>query len=153
MLASVSSDGIPIHIEGKPVEVPETLAHHDLLAREAYRLTIKADEILIDAVQPAALRNALATLAQLARQTGGLLPLTLIEDYPSIPYRGVMLDVSRGKIPNRKKLEEVIRLLASYKYNVLQLYIEDCYILQSHPLLSRSNGYYTKEEVAYLDAY
>jgi hypothetical protein len=153
MLSPINNDGIPIRIERKPVEVPDTFAHHDLLAREAYRLTIKADEVIIDGISPASVRNAFATLEQLARQTDGLLPLTLIEDYPSIPYRGVMLDVSRGKIPNRTKMEEVIRLLASYKYNVLQLYMEDCYILQSHPLLSRSNGYYTKEEVAYLDAY
>lgn len=153
MLTQLDKTGIPIRLAHKPVHVPTSLAHHDLLAREAYRLTIESDAVVIDADHPTSVRNAFATLQQLARQAEGLLPLTLIEDYPSIPYRGVMLDVSRGKIPNRTKMEEVIRLLASYKYNVLQLYMEDCYVLESHPVLSRSNGYYTKHEVQYLDAY
>lgn len=153
MLPAISALGVIIRIDNKPIHVPENLAHRDLLVREAYRLIIEQDAITIDAAHPLAVRNAFATLAQLARQAEGLLPLALIEDYPSIPYRGVMLDVSRGKIPNRTKMEEVIQLLASYKYNVLQLYMEDCYILENHPTLSRSNGYYTKAEVQYLDGY
>lgn len=153
MLADLSGEGAPIRIGNKPVQVPSDAAYQPLLVSEAYRLAITVDGIFIDAESFIAVRNAFATLAQLARQAKGMLTCTLIEDYPSIPYRAVMLDVSRGKIPNRWKTEEVIRLLASYKYNVLQLYMEDCYVLTSHPMLSVSNGYYTKEEVGYLDAY
>ncbi|WP_320122835.1 family 20 glycosylhydrolase [uncultured Sphaerochaeta sp.] len=153
LLSPFIGDGIPIKIGNRPVSVPDGLPHDQLLVREAYRITVAEDVILIDALHPMAVRNAFATLAQLLMQEVSSLPCLMIEDYPSIPYRGVMLDVSRGKIPNRAKMEEVIRFLASYKYNVLQLYMEDCYVLDSHPLLSRSNGYYTRDEIQYLDAY
>ena len=153
LLTQFIGKDIPIQIGSRPVDVPKDLPHHQLLVREAYRITITENEILIDALSPMAARNAFATLAQLSTQATGNLPCLIIEDYPSIPYRGVMLDVSRGKIPNRAKMEEVIRFLAFYKYNVLQLYMEDCYIIDSHPVLCRSNGYYTREEIQYLDAY
>jgi hypothetical protein len=125
---------------------------------EAYRLSISPRTILIDADDEAGLRNALASLSQLARpdcsstKDSHTIACQIIEDYPDIPWRGVMLDVSRGKIPTRTKFEELVLLLGTYKYNILQLYWEDCYILESHPALGRMNGYYDKAETVWMDA-
>ena len=52
MLTQLDKTGIPIRLEHKPVHVPTSLAHHDLLAREAYRLTIESDAVVIDADHP-----------------------------------------------------------------------------------------------------
>jgi spore maturation protein CgeB len=55
------------------------------------------------------------TFAQLLRQYGALLPVLHIEDYPDFPARGVMLDVSRDKVPTMKTLFDLVDLLARLK--------------------------------------
>ena len=130
----------------------------NLIKPEAYRLTIAPQAIYIEAKDDAGMRYALATLNLLAQphcsstKESHTIACQTIEDYPDIRWRGVMLDVSRGKIPNRTKFEELVQLLATYKYNILQLYWEDCYILEKHPDLAKMNGYYDRAEVAWMDA-
>lgn len=127
----------------------------------AYCLEIGPGTIRITADDQGGVRNALASLSILARpspDTAGSaealrrIHCQLIQDYSDIAHRGVMLDVSRGKIPNRAKFVELVKFLATYKYTILQLYWEDCYILETHPGLGRMNGYYNRAEVAWMDA-
>ena len=47
-----------------------------------------------------------------------------IDDEPDFEYRGVMLDVSRGKVPKIEEIKKLIDLLSELKYNQLQLYFE-----------------------------
>ncbi len=77
---------------------------------------------------------AAQTIAQLIYQAGRMLPLLTILDYPALPVRGVMLDVSRGKVPTLETLLEVVEVLASWKINQFQLYIEHAFHWPSHPL-------------------
>jgi len=152
LLPYVTEQGLSIQLDTKYVEVPKDLFHWQRLQNQAYRLEITTDAVLISAESEAGFRDAIATLRQLWLQKSSSLPCVIIEDYPTVPIRGMMLDVSRGKIPNRKKIEEIVLLLASYKYTLLQLYMEDCYILESHPSLGVLNGYYDKQEVLAIDA-
>ena len=151
LLPYVTEQGLPIHLSGKRVEIPHSLAHWQQLQNQAYRLEITSEGIFIGTASEMGFRDAIATLRQLWLQKSNSLPCLTIEDYPSVPIRGVMLDVSRGKIPTREKMEEIVLLLASYKYTMLQLYMEDCYILESHPSLGVLNGYYDKREVLALE--
>lgn len=151
LLPYVTEQGLPILLDTKYVEVPKDLPHWERLQDQAYRLEITPSSVLVSSESGAGFRDAIATLRQLWLQKSSSLPCVTIEDYPSIPIRGMMLDVSRGKIPTRKKMEEIVLLLASYKYTMLQLYMEDCYILESHPGLGVLNGYYDKQEVRALD--
>jgi len=48
---------------------------------------------------PLARSNADQTLLQLSRQFAEALPCLEIEDSPDFPVRGVMLDISRDKVP------------------------------------------------------
>ncbi len=152
LLPYVTERGIPIHLGSNRVEVPADLSHGKRVQSQAYRLEITTAAILIESESDSGFRDAIATLRQIWLQNSSNLPCVIIEDYPSIPIRGMMLDVSRGKIPTRKKLEEIVLLLASYKYTMLQLYMEDCFILESHPALGVLNGFYDKSEVLWLDA-
>jgi N-acetyl-beta-hexosaminidase len=47
-----------------------------------------------------------------------------ILDWPDFPTRGVMLGVSRDKVPTMGTVFELVDLLASWKINQLQLYIK-----------------------------
>ena len=50
-----------------------------------------------------------------------------------LAYRGLMLDVSRGKVPTLATLLALVDGLAAHKYNQLQLYIEHTFDFPSHP--------------------
>ncbi|TVR75134.1 MAG: hypothetical protein EA427_00415 [Spirochaetaceae bacterium] len=123
------------------------------LEEQAYTLRITTSAVEIFAGGLPGLRHGLATLRQLIRQYPQQLPCCTIEDGPEILHRGVMLDVSRGKVPRRGTVLALIDRLQEWKYNVLQLYWEDTYRLPGHPLIGHLAGAYTREETAYLDRY
>ena len=52
------------------------------------------------------------------------IPLLEINDSPRFVHRGFMLDLSRNFIP-RKKILQIIDLMAYYKLNVLDLRLTD----------------------------
>ncbi len=91
------------------------------LEREAYILEI-GDSIKICASCEEGIFRAFSTLKQLACEKQIL--QMKIEDYPQIKNRGVMVDISRGKIPKTDTLLNMIDLLADIKYNQLQLYMD-----------------------------
>lgn len=95
------------------------------LAEQAYRLSVQPNQIQIQYHDSLGLFYALTTLKQLAQQSNQQVPCVQIEDQPDLKVRGVMLDISRNKVPKLETLYEVVDVLADLKYNHLQLYIED----------------------------
>ena len=55
-----------------------------------------------------------------------------ILDYPDFPNRGFMLDVSRDKVPQLETLFWLVDLMASFKMNQLQLYMEHTFAYSDH---------------------
>ena len=47
-----------------------------------------------------------------------------IEDSPDLEIRGVMLDISRSKVPTLATLKNLVDIFAMLKYNHLELYVE-----------------------------
>ncbi len=120
---------------------------------QGYTLEINDAGIRIVAPDPAGAFYGVMTLAQLLRQYGATLPLVRIEDYPDFPARGVMLDVSRDKVPTMKTLFDLVDLLAGLKINQLQLYTEHTFAYQRHPVVWANASPMTGEEILQLDAY
>lgn len=56
----------------------------------------------------------------------------VIEDWPDLPRRGLMLDISRGKVPQMERLYRLVDLLADLKLNELQLYTEHTFAYRNH---------------------
>lgn len=77
-----------------------------------------------------ALRHAAATLIMLLRRTA--LPCGRVEDYPAIRNRGVMLDISRDRIPTMREFRDILGTLALLKINHLQLYVEHTLAYAGH---------------------
>ena len=68
---------------------------------------------------------ATVTLDNIKRNVGGdELPNAVIEDWPDLPYRGLMLDVSRN-FTGKDGVLKIIDILAHYKANVLHLHMGD----------------------------
>lgn len=114
---------------------------------ESYRLTLGAGGVRIEAPASAGIYYAARTLASLLHQYGRVLPALVIEDAPRYEVRGFLCDVSRGKVPRRAGLAQLVEHLASLKYNQLQLYVEHTFAFRRHPLPGRGHSPLTAADI------
>jgi hexosaminidase len=149
--------GVELEVVTGPAEHPR-LAIRALQSTEAptqaegYALIINADGVTIHYRHEGGLRAAVATLRQLLREHGQRLPRLVIRDYPDFPRRGVMLDVSRGRVPKLQTLRELAEHLADFKLNEFQLYMEHTFAYRNYEPVWRGWGPLTSEEILQLDA-
>ena len=98
------------------------------------------------------MRAAGATLRQLLREYGRKLPCLKIRDWPDFARRGVMLDISRGRVPKLETLLELVGRLADFKINEFQLYVEHTFAYRNYKSVWQGWGALTAEEIRKLDA-
>ena len=123
------------------------------LPREGYALMVTPRAITLIGGSPAGVFYGVQTLAQLVRQTpGGGVPCLTIRDEPDFADRGVYYDLARGRVPTLESLVAFARLLASYKVNMLQLYIEHTFVFRNHPDIGRDASPLTPDDIRALDA-
>lgn len=128
----------------------------ETLPKEAYELSINQDGILVNSSSDEGAYYAVLTLGQILRQNeGGRVACTEIYDEPDFPARGVMIDVSRNRIPTLSTLKKIVDTVSSLKINQLQLYFEGKPFL--YPSFSEyydeSSDVLTSEEIEELDRY
>ena len=119
---------------------------------EGYTLTIDRRGVQIEYRETGGLRAAAATLRQLLREYGRRLPCLQILDWPDFARRGVMLDVSRGRVPKLETLLDLAEKLSDFKINELQLYTEHTFAYKKHKSVWQSWGALTAKEIQTLDA-
>lgn len=102
------------------------------LGQQAYDLTIvgKPEGIHISGGDSQGLRYGVQTLRQIIRQCGTVLPILQISDKPDYFIRSYSLDVTRGRVPTMEWLRHWADILALFKYNQLQLYIEHSFMFR-----------------------
>jgi hexosaminidase len=130
-------------------EAPLTAVVDAELPVEGYKLTITADAVAIRHRDPAGLRHAQATLAQLRQQ--GPVPCGSVTDAPAFAVRGLMLDCSRDRIPTMASLRTLLHQMAAWKLNHLQLYCEHAVSYRGHEVVSAAASPLTLDELAILD--
>ncbi len=135
-----------------PVMEPEVHVD-DSLPPEGYELRVTPRHIDVRAPDAAGVFYAHHTLEQLVRTQGPALPVCRIRDWPDMPVRGVMLDVSRDKVPTMETLRDLIDRLASWKVNQVQLYMEHTYAYTGHEDVWRDASPFTSEEIRELDRF
>ena len=90
-----------------------------------YKITLKEGETAIVAADEDGAYYASVTLDNIKRNVGGTtVPCAVVEDWPDLPYRGLMLDVSRN-FTTKDNVLKLIDLLAHYKVNRLHLHFGD----------------------------
>ena len=124
-----------------------------MTAQQAYRLQIDESGITAEAHDREGLFYAAGTLAQLLCHYGNSLPYCKIEDSPDFSIRGVMLDVSRDKVPTMETLYWLIDHFAELKINHLQLYVEHTFAYANHCEVWKDASPLTAEQIRALDAY
>ncbi len=123
------------------------------LPAQGYTLRIGRDAVELVGADEAGLFYGAATLSQLARLHGDRLPTGTVRDHPDLPVRGVMVDISRDKVPTTDSLKALIDRLASLKVNQVQLYSEHTFAYANHDLVHRSASPLDAAEIEELDAY
>ncbi|MFW6132602.1 MAG: beta-N-acetylhexosaminidase [Planctomycetota bacterium] len=146
------SAGLAPVATGEPPTVvdPSAVPH-----AQGYRLTVGADGATITAHDEAGAFYARRTLAQLVAQADaeGTIPAVVIDDWPDFAHRGVMLDISRDKVPTMQTLLDLVDRLASWKINEMQLYTEHTFAYAGHEVVWRDASPMTPDEVRRLDAH
>ncbi len=122
---------------------------------ESYQLVISATGMVIQAADAAGAFHGAMTLRQILRQVapGTSLPGLRIDDAPDFPNRGVMLDISRDKVPTVATLKSLIDLLGELKYNQLQLYTEHTFAYRNHQVVWQEASPLTAQDILELDQY
>ena len=120
---------------------------------QGYRLRIADDGVDLVAGDAAGAFYGVMTLEQMLRQFEGALPAGEIEDSPDFPSRGVMLDISRSKVPTLKTLFDLIDMFSEWKINHLELYTEHTFAYENHREVWAQASPMTGEDILSLDAY
>ncbi len=145
-------DGLHIKLEGEQTALTITDAPCRLQHRDGYRLRIDRARVLIDGASAAGCFYGLQTLAQLARGRATI-PCCEITDWPDFSTRGLLHDITRGKVPTLATLKHLVDRLAGLKVNQLQLYIEHAFVFAFDPEIADQQNGLTSAQVQELDAY
>lgn len=119
---------------------------------EGYTLSIDRRGVRLEFRATPGLRAASATLRQLLREYGRRLPCLRIRDWPDFARRGVMLDISRGRVPKLETLLDLAEKLSDLKINELQLYTEHTFAYKKYKSVWQSWGALTAKEIRILAA-
>jgi hypothetical protein len=130
--------------DGEPPDLPD----HE----EAYRIDVGPGGVEVRAATEVARYRAATTVAQLER-LGELGAGRTIVDWPEFDWRGVTLDVSRGRVPTVAELELTLERLAGLKVNHVELYLEATFAHPGHAAVCEPHGAYRADEVERLVAH
>ena len=145
----VASPSIPQTRFGLQLKV----IHDEVQHPQGYKLAITPQGIVIHAYDSAGAFYAISTLNQIVEQCGADLPTLNILDWPDFPVRGVMLDISRDKVPSMAAVFSLVDMLAGWKINQFQLYTEHTFAYRSHPVVWAQASPFTGQEILELDEY
>jgi hexosaminidase len=135
-----------------PLPVPGDRPGPD--SREAYELKGTPSGVTIRARSSAGIFYGAETLRQLIEGEGeqAVLPEVDIHDWPSLAYRGTMVDMSHGPLPTVREVERQLDFLARWKANQYYFYSEDSIALKGFALLNPT-GRFTQDQVRTIIAY
>lgn len=136
-----------------PLPMPDEQPGPD--SREAYLLKVTPAGAEIRGRSSAAVLYGVQTIRQLVEREEGqaFLPEVEIDDWPSLAYRGTMVDVgSEGLMSTEEEIKRQLDFLARWKANQYYFYNEDTIELAGYPLLN-PEGRFTKDQVRRIIAY
>jgi len=132
----------------------EILVRPDYARRpQGYELSVSPAKIRIVAHDEAGAFYAAQTLRQMCRQATGKLRCLQVIDWPDYLHRGVMLDISRDRVPTMQTLYQLVDMLAEFKINEFQLYTQHTFAYRDHETVWKDASPMTAEQILKLDRY
>jgi N-acetyl-beta-hexosaminidase len=125
------------------------------LNEEGYVIVANADRVIVAGNTVTGTFYGLQTLKQLVRGNGttAFIPAVKIVDWPTMRWRGISDDISRGPVPTVDYIKRQIRNLAFFKMNMHSFYMEHTFASETHPLIGPEGGSLTPAEIRELVAY
>ncbi|XP_048586466.1 uncharacterized protein LOC5504174 [Nematostella vectensis] len=121
---------------------------------ESYRIHVTEKLVLLVASEAVSLWYAVNTVLQMLRVFNNKgIPQSRISDWPDVKHRGILLDVSTGRVPKMETLMSLVDILSSAKVNQLQLYMQNTFAFEGHESVSRNSTPYTQSDIIKLDEY
>jgi hexosaminidase len=123
-------------------------------SRESYQIRVTSSGAEIKAKSSAGLFYGVETFLQLLEKHNGVatIPEVTIDDWPTLAYRGVMMDLSHGPLPTEREIKRQIDFLARWKGNQYYFYSELSIELKGYPLIN-PNGRYSQDAIRRIIAY
>jgi hexosaminidase len=157
-LGRLTDRGLQSYLESQGIKTGDDLGD------QGYVIRVSDAGIIVAGRTAQALFYGVQTLRQLLQTqetreenietlTPLVVPAVVVRDWPSMPWRGVSDDISRGPIPTLDYLKFQIRTLAEYKVNLLGLNMENVFDFQSQPLVPPKAAALTPAEIKELVAY
>ena len=156
-LGRLTDRGLRSYLESQGVKVGDDLGSHDL-DKQGYVIRVTDSGVLVAGRTAQGLFYGVQTLRQLLRPEGPggkmlAVQALVIRDWPSMEWRGVSDDISRGPIPTLDYLKMQIRTLAEYKINLLGFNMEHVFDFQTQVLVSPKEAALTPAEINELVEY
>lgn len=121
------------------------------LKDEEFRIDTTPEEIKIFAKTESAAYYGLLTLKEILKQTKNCF---YVEDYPDLEIRGVMIDISRTKVPTKETLKDMIKMFSKLRYNHIELYVEGfSFEYKSFPNVLDEKNFITLDDYLELEKY
>src|SRR5271156_2764440 len=167
-LGRLTDRGLQAHLETQGIK------SGDELGNQGYVIRVSASGVIVAGRSAQGLFYGVQTLRQLLREQGGAgantavlasragmpapheqlaIPSLTIRDWPSMEWRGVQDDISRGPILSLDYLKMQIRTLAEYKINLLGFNMEHVFDFQTQPLVAPKGAALTPAEIKELVEY
>lgn len=108
---------------------------------EGFAIRCDSEGLTISASDFAGLRWGAQTAAEIISDSTGVVQGFELCDWPHLPIRGVMIDLSRTCVEKPTYIRTLIDFLAGWRCNMLQLYFEERFTLRKHPQLAHPLGY------------
>lgn len=127
---------------------------NESLHEQGYKLDVRTEKITIEYCTSVGINYGIVTVEKMMIQFGDNIPCVDIEDYPDIEVRGVLLDISRDRVPKIETIFYIIDILYMLKVNHFELYIEGFsfdYLSFSH--ICEDGNNITCEEMRRIDTY
>ena len=121
-LGRLTDRGLRSYLEAQGVKVDDEFGNHEL-DKQGYVIRVADSGALVAGRTAQGLFYGVQTLRQLLHPEGSggktlAIPALVIRDWPSMEWRGVQDDISRGPISTLDYLKMQVRTLAEYKIDV-----------------------------------
>ncbi|HWQ55261.1 MAG TPA: beta-N-acetylhexosaminidase [Bryobacteraceae bacterium] len=146
--AAGSGKAIVLYRTGEAAALPGVDERPGPDSRESYSLKVTPEGAEIRARSSAGLYYGVQTMLQMVEGLGqdAALPSATIRDWPSLAYRGFMMDLGHGQLLKVQEIERQIDLLARFKANQYYFYSEATIELDGYELVN-PEGRYTRDEI------
>jgi hypothetical protein len=158
-LGRLTDPGLRSYLESQGVKTGDELGD-SALGNQGYVIRVTSSGVLVAGRTAQGLFYGVQTLRQLLRPEGKTLsipalviPKLVIRDWPSMEWRGVQDDISRGPIHTLDYLKSQVRILAEYKINLLGFNMEHVFDFQTQPLVAPKDAALTPAEIKDLSDY